>query len=143
MNADERGFAPISDFVLYAISKGRGESSMLTTKRVLGRGLLLLCGAMICLGGTARAGYEFVPGWPTLPDGEKWGEVAGVGVDSHNHVFVFHRADPSLALKYSSISLRSSQLYFFGLCGPSSHSTFSWPNFLSSPILYLAIFPEL
>lgn len=32
-----------------------------------------------------------VADWPALPDGWTTGEVAGVGVDSHNHVFVFHR----------------------------------------------------
>ncbi len=29
--------------------------------------------------------------WPKLPDGFATGETAGVGVDSHNHVFIFHR----------------------------------------------------
>lgn len=33
-----------------------------------------------------------VAGWPTLPAGVELGQVTGVGVDSHNHVFVFHRA---------------------------------------------------
>lgn len=35
--------------------------------------------------------YRVVHGWPQLPEGFTFGEVAGVGVDSHNHVFVFHR----------------------------------------------------
>jgi len=34
--------------------------------------------------------YEEVKGWPDYPAGE-FGEVAGVAVDSHNHVLVFHR----------------------------------------------------
>ena len=34
-----------------------------------------------------------VHGWPQLPDGFALGRVSGVGVDSHNHVFVFHRGD--------------------------------------------------
>jgi DNA-binding beta-propeller fold protein YncE len=33
-----------------------------------------------------------VHGWPVLPEGEVLGSVAGVGVDSHGDVFVFHRA---------------------------------------------------
>lgn len=37
--------------------------------------------------------YEVVHGWPQLPDGFALGQVSGVGVDSHNHVFVFHRGD--------------------------------------------------
>ncbi len=34
-----------------------------------------------------------VEGWPRLADGQQLGEVTGVAVDSHNHVFVFHRAN--------------------------------------------------
>jgi peptidylamidoglycolate lyase len=34
--------------------------------------------------------YEEVKGWPNFPAG-KLGEVAGVAVDSHGHVLVFHR----------------------------------------------------
>ena len=37
--------------------------------------------------------YQVVHGWPQLPDGFALGQVSGVGVDSHNHVFVFHRGD--------------------------------------------------
>lgn len=32
-----------------------------------------------------------VPGWPSLPEKLELGLCAGVGVDSHNRVFVFHR----------------------------------------------------
>ena len=35
--------------------------------------------------------YHVVHGWPKLPEGFAFGQVSGVGVDSHNHVFVFHR----------------------------------------------------
>ncbi len=35
--------------------------------------------------------YVVVHGWPRLPEGFALGQVSGVGVDSHNHVFVFHR----------------------------------------------------
>ena len=37
--------------------------------------------------------YNVVHGWPRLPDGFVLGQVAGVEVDSHGHVFVFHRSD--------------------------------------------------
>ena len=37
-------------------------------------------------------GYHVVHGWPILPDGEVLGAVAGVSVDSHKHVYVFHRS---------------------------------------------------
>jgi len=40
----------------------------------------------------AHPGYRVVHGWPILPEGEVLGSVAGVGVDSHGSVFVFHRA---------------------------------------------------
>ena len=36
--------------------------------------------------------YRVVHGWPTLPPGEVLGSAAGVDVDSHEAVFVFHRA---------------------------------------------------
>src|SRR5262245_2459495 len=35
--------------------------------------------------------YHEVKDWPTLPAGVELGEVPGVDVDSHGHVFVFHR----------------------------------------------------
>ena len=40
--------------------------------------------------------YEVVHGWPVLAEGFVFGHVTGVGVDSRNHVFVFHRADHSI-----------------------------------------------
>src|SRR5258705_9261574 len=41
--------------------------------------------------------YSVVHAWPVLPDGMVLGQVSGVAVDSHNHVFVFHRAESSWA----------------------------------------------
>jgi len=41
--------------------------------------------------GRANSGYHVVHGWPVLPEGRVLGAVAGVGVDSHDNVFVFHR----------------------------------------------------
>lgn len=38
--------------------------------------------------------YEVVHGWPQLPAGYAFGKVSGIGIDSHNHVFVFHRSEP-------------------------------------------------
>src|SRR5258707_1299553 len=37
--------------------------------------------------------FRVVHGWPVLPDGFALGRVSGVAVDSHDHVFVFHRCD--------------------------------------------------
>jgi peptidylamidoglycolate lyase len=39
----------------------------------------------------AAPSYEVVPSWPALPEGDVLGLCAGVGVDSQNNVFVFHR----------------------------------------------------
>ncbi len=41
---------------------------------------------------TDEDGYAVVHGWPELPIGRTLGQATGVAVDSHNHVFVFHRA---------------------------------------------------
>jgi len=46
-----------------------------------------------CLLPAADPAYQVVHGWPLLPDGFAFGHVSGVGVDSHNHVWVFHRGD--------------------------------------------------
>ena len=55
--------------------------------------------------------YRVIPGWPKLPEGIALGvegkevdlpkgvyvaAVGGLDVDSHNHVFVFHRSDPPI-----------------------------------------------
>jgi peptidylamidoglycolate lyase len=42
-----------------------------------------------------RAPYVVVHGWPQLPSDFALGMIPGVGVDSHNHVFVFNRAENS------------------------------------------------
>lgn len=41
----------------------------------------------------AAASYRVVHGWPSLPEGTAFMDVPGVAVDSHNHVFVFHRGE--------------------------------------------------
>jgi peptidylamidoglycolate lyase len=73
---------------------------MKTGKFVGAASFLLIAGAAWPAGksATAEAGlgihleYHVVHGWPVLPEGEVLGSVAGVGVDSHGNVFVFHRA---------------------------------------------------
>ncbi len=42
--------------------------------------------------GAAEAAYQVVHGWPVLPAGQILGQATGVGVDSNDDVFVFHRA---------------------------------------------------
>lgn len=41
-------------------------------------------------------GYKVVHGWPELPEGFAFGQVSGVGVDSKDRVFVFHRGEPPI-----------------------------------------------
>ena len=55
--------------------------------------------------------YHVVHGWPILPDGLMLGQATGVGIDSHDNVFVFHRAErrwsepfPKDPIKYSTIA---------------------------------------
>ena len=59
---------------------------------------LLLCAVFSSLSCAAQAAqrrgptYHTVHGWPILPEGEILGSAAGVDVDSHGNVLVFHRA---------------------------------------------------
>ncbi len=48
----------------------------------------------------APKGYHrVVHGWPVMPDGRVLGQAAGVAVDRHGNVFVFHRAGRSWGTK--------------------------------------------
>lgn len=56
--------------------------------------------------------HEVVPDWPLLPQGEALGLCSAVGVDSHNHVFVFHRRErkwqnpfPTDAIKDTTVTV--------------------------------------
>ncbi len=55
-------------------------------------GAIVLAGPLL-LSSKDSGTYQVVHGWPRLPDGFAFGQVSGVGVDSHSHVFVFHRGD--------------------------------------------------
>jgi peptidylamidoglycolate lyase len=61
--------------------------------------------------------YSVVHGWPALPDGFVLGQVSGVSVDSHNHVFVFHRAENSWAADKSHPIPSPTILCFDGATG--------------------------
>ena len=39
----------------------------------------------------SSASYKVVHGWPKLPEGFILGAASAVAVDSHNHVWLFHR----------------------------------------------------
>ncbi|MEP6668032.1 MAG: peptidyl-alpha-hydroxyglycine alpha-amidating lyase family protein [Chthoniobacter sp.] len=53
------------------------------------RVLLLACALAVPVFAEER--YEVVRDWPSLPAGQSLGLCAGVGVDAHGDVFVFHR----------------------------------------------------
>lgn len=61
--------------------------------------------------------YSVVHGWPQLPLGFVLGQVSGVAVDSHNHVFVFHRAENSWATDKSHFIASPAILCFDGASG--------------------------
>src|SRR5260370_7962336 len=61
--------------------------------------------------------YSVVHGWPVLPDGMVLGQVSGVAVDSHNHVFVFHRAENSWATDKTHLISSPAILCFDGSSG--------------------------
>jgi hypothetical protein len=82
--------------------------------------LLLLAGAVGCHGGSAGTpsatgptGYAVVHGWPVLPEGRILGQATGVGVDSHNHVFVFHRAGREWSSPFPEGPIESSTVIAF------------------------------
>src|SRR5262249_22958832 len=70
-----------------------------------------------------REPYSVVHGWPQLPSGFVLGQVSGVAVDSHNHVFVFHRAENSWAADKSHPIASPAILCFDGASGKL---LFSW-----------------
>lgn len=49
----------------------------------------------------AESRYEVVGDWPALPEGYTLGLCAGVGVDSHGAVFVFHRNERAWTTPFS------------------------------------------
>src|SRR5258706_11551013 len=61
--------------------------------------------------------YFVVHGWPVLPDGMVLGQVSGVAVDSHNHVFIFHRAENSWAADKTHPIASATILCFDGASG--------------------------
>ncbi len=68
--------------------------------------------------------YHIVHGWPVLPEGFMLGHVSGVAVDSHNHVFVFQRADHSILGKAFDSPIASPAILCFD--GQSGKLITSW-----------------
>jgi len=84
--------------------------------------LLLLVTSLFAVHGAAQSSssndpYVVVHGWPQLPDGYVLGQVSGLAVDSHNHVFVFHRAENSWAADKTHLIASATVLCFDGASG--------------------------
>lgn len=80
--------------------------------------VLALVTAIFAIRSMAQAEqYEVVHGWPVIPDGYVLGQVSGVAVDSHNHVFVFHRAEGSWAADKTKLIASPTILCFEGASG--------------------------
>lgn len=58
--------------------------------------------------GSGEFTYVIVENWATLPDGWRLGDVAGVGVDRSDCVYLFHRGEhPLIVLDRAGNYLRS------------------------------------
>ncbi|MAF12605.1 hypothetical protein CMK11_19325 [Candidatus Poribacteria bacterium] len=72
-----------------ALLPDRGR--MLETGRLMGSEEMLRTRAWEVLHSPVDMGYRVVPGWGSLPEGWKLGQVAGVDTDSEDRVYLFHR----------------------------------------------------
>src|SRR5438046_1609557 len=41
---------------------------------------------------TASSSYQLIKNWPQLPDNFKIGNPTGIGIDTNQNIFIFHRA---------------------------------------------------
>jgi peptidylamidoglycolate lyase len=79
--------------------------------------VMVLLGMIAVVARAQDEPYKVVHGWPALPDGYVLGQVSGVAVDSHNHVFVFHRAEGSWATDKTKPIASATILCFDGTSG--------------------------
>lgn len=70
------------------------------------------------------ASYGLEKNWPELPAGEVMGQVTGVAVDSHNHVFVFHRGSREWETPFPSHGIEEDTVLMFE--GDSGRLINSW-----------------
>ena len=79
--------------------------------------------------------YKVVHGWPKLPEDYVFGQVTGVGVDSHDHVFVFHRAEGVKPSEIDTPVSSSTILHIDGATGEIistwGENLFTWPHGLT------------
>ncbi len=81
-----------------------------------------LLAAGIC--NAAEPQHEVVRDWPSLPADHVLGLCAGVGVDSHNHVFVFHRCERKWTSPFPTEPIASATVSVFE--GGSGKLIASW-----------------
>lgn len=55
--------------------------------------------------------YLLDSNWPTFPEGISLGQATGVAVDSHNHVFIFHRANREWVEPFPDIEIQQDTIY--------------------------------
>jgi len=113
---------------------------MTTCRRIPVRFFKAICGLVVLMGWItapsawrAQAGgraappaglYHVVHGWPVLAEGFMLGHVSGVGVDSHNHVFVFHRAEHAILRTSFTSPVKSPTVLVFD--GDTGRQIASW-----------------
>lgn len=68
--------------------------------------------------------YGVVHGWPVMPEGYMLGQATGVGVDSHGHVFVFHRAGRVWSDPFPEAFIAFPTVVMFD--GPTGRQLASW-----------------
>ena len=59
--------------------------------------LVLLAGPVLAQQDAPQMKFTSVPNFPDLPDGQNFGEVPGVAVNSKGHVFIISRSTPTVA----------------------------------------------
>jgi len=72
----------------------------------------------------AEPHHAVVRDWPTVPEGHVLGLCSGVGVDSHNRVFVFHRSGRQWTTPFPKETIAAPTVSIFD--GPSGKLIASW-----------------
>lgn len=72
----------------------------------------------------AEPAYQVVRDWPNMPEGQTLGLCAGVGVDSRNQVFVFHRCGRVWATPFPTEPISDATISVFD--GPTGRFVRSW-----------------
>ena len=74
------------------------------------------------------AGYQLLKNWPQLPDNFSLGNPTGIGIDTNQHIFIFHRADRTWPLTGSMPDTFISSKTILMLDRESGKILSSWGN---------------